>query len=334
MKLKKIYTLIISLILILCFFSGCDKKVYITTGLKSDEIFKLSGNPSSVGEIMLILMNEKNRYEADFGADIWDYKNDNIEINLEDEIKEKVKKQLVRLKTTTLLAKEQKVVLGDDEKELLEKAAHKYYQSLSEREKELLNVKESDVLSLYTSFYMADRVYDKLTKDIEIEVSDEEARVVKCKYIFINGANRKEEAMSKASTAHEQLVAGNDFGAVAKKYSDSKEVNAELSRNTVYTEFENAIFSLESGQLSGILENKDGYYIFLCVSDYLEAETVANKDKIANDYKKNQFDKIYNPFEAEQTFEFNDKVWDKIELSGYGEVTTNSLYEIYNEYFE
>ena len=40
------------------------------------------------------------------------------------------------------------------------------------------------------------------------------------------------------------------------------------------------------------------------------------------------------PFEADQTFEFNNKVWDKVKLSKYSEVTTSSLYEVYNEYFQ
>lgn len=332
MKLKKIFTLILSLILIASVFCGCDRKVYITTGLKSDEIFKLSGEPCSVGQIMLILMNEKNRYEADFGAEIWN--NDNLDVNLEKEIKSKVKKQLAKLKTNELLAKEHKVVLEDEEKELIKKAASQYYSSLTEKEIELLKIKEDDVVKLYTSFYISDLLYDKLTKDIKLEVSDEEARVVKCKYIFVNASDDIEMARTKADEIHKLLEAGNDFNSVAKQYSDTEGMDAQLSRNTVDAKFEEEIFSLVQGQVSKVVENEDGFYIFLCVNDYLEAETLANKDKIIDDYKKSQYDKVYMPFEADQTFEFNNKVWDKVKLSKYSEVTTSSLYEVYNEYFQ
>ena len=50
--------------------------------------------------------------------------------------------------------------------------------------------------------------------------------------------------------------------------------------------------------------------------------------------KKEQYQKIYKPFEAEQTFEFNDKFWEKVEISKYKEVQTINLYEVYNEYFK
>ena len=334
MKLRKIFAIILSLILVLSVFCGCDRKVYITTGLKNNEIFKLSGNPCSIGQIMLILMAEKNRYEADFGADIWQYENDNLDVNLEKEVKEKAKKQLAKLKTVELLADDYKIVLDDEEKELLKEAANEYYSSLTEKEVELLKVKEDDVLKLYTSFYIADLVYDKLTKDVNLEVSDEEARVVKCKYIFIDASDDLEAARSEANEVYELLVAGNDFNSVAKQYSDSEEIDALFSRNTVDANFEEEIFSLVQGQTSKVVENEDGCYIFICVSDYLEAETLANKDKIIAEYKKSEYEKIYIPFESEQTFEFNTKVWEKVKLNKYSDVTTSSLYEVYNKYFK
>ena len=334
MKLRKIFAIILSLILVSSVFCGCDRKVYITTGLKNNEIFKLSGNPCSIGQIMLILMAEKNRYEADFGTDIWQYENDNLDVNLEKEVKEKAKKQLAKLKTVELLAGDHKIVLEDEEKELLKEAANEYYSSLTEKEVELLKVKEDDVLKLYTSFYIADLVYDKLTKDVNLEVSDEEARVVKCKYIFIDASDDLEAARSEANEVYELLVAGNDFNSVAKQYSDSEEIDALFSRNTVDANFEEEIFSLVQGQTSKVVENEDGCYIFICVSDYLEAETLANKDKIIAEYKKSEYEKIYIPFESEQTFEFNTKVWEKVKLNKYSDVTTSSLYEVYNKYFK
>ena len=167
-----------------------------------------------------------------------------------------------------------------------------------------------------------------------MEVSDEEARVIKCKYIYIDIIEGKEKALEKANTVHELLSAGNDFNAVAKQYSSSEEIDVQLSRNVVYSEFKEDVFALTQGQISNVMESEKGYYIFLCVSDYLEAETLVNKEKIVNDYKKEQYQKIYKPFEAEQTFEFNDKFWEKVELSKYKEVKTINLYEVYNEYFK
>lgn len=333
MKHKKIYVYILSIALLVGLLCGCNKKVYITTGLRSDEIFKLSGEACSLGQMMLVLMTEKNRYEEDFGSDIWLYENKNLDVNLEEQIKDKVKKQVSELKTIELFAKENKIQFSEEEVELIHKAAKKYYESLSEKEIELLKLKENDVEKLYSSFYYADKVYSKLTKDITLEVSDEEARVIKCKYVFIDASQNKDEAKLRAEDVKKLLLEGNDFNSVAKKYSDSENNQIQLSRESVAEEFGDKLFSLTKGEFSDIIENYNGYYVFLCVEDYLQAETEANKLTIAENYKREQYGKMYKPFEAKQTFEFNDKVWDKVSLDNYSEVVTDNLYDVYNEYF-
>ena len=53
----------VTLIIIICILSGCNKDIKITTGLSKDEIFKISGKSEELAEIMLMLVNEKNKYE-------------------------------------------------------------------------------------------------------------------------------------------------------------------------------------------------------------------------------------------------------------------------------
>ena len=116
MKKNRIMAAIVLAIMLVTMLCGCDKKIYITTGLKDDAIFKLSGQPCKLSEIMLILMNEKNIYEKDFGSDIWSHKGGMEERSFEDEIKYKVRHQISELKTIERLAKEKKVELSEDEK--------------------------------------------------------------------------------------------------------------------------------------------------------------------------------------------------------------------------
>ena len=70
----------------------------------------------------------------------------------------------------------------------------------------------------------------------------------------------------------------------------------------------------------------------MCVSDYLESQTVDNKVKMQEEYKREAYSQVYKPFQAEQTFEFNNKVWDNIHLQDYIEVNTLSLYDVYNKW--
>ena len=344
MRLKKLMAAAMCIFLLAGALCGCDKKIYITTGLKADEIFKLSGEPCSLAEILLVLMTEKSRYEEDLGVDIWSYNSADGDKNLEDEIKSKVKTQLAELKTIELLADKEKIALSDSDSEKLKSAAKEYYESLSEETIELLGVTEEDVLSLYTSFYKADKVYEKLTSDVNPEISDEEARVIQVRYMLFPTCNIDESGQKipleeqdkllvqqEAAEALKELDSGNDFSRVCAKYT-GEAINAYISRDNIQEAIENVVFELESGQISPIIETSDGYYIFMSVSVYFESQTVDNKVKMQEEYKREAYSQVYKPFQAEQTFEFNNKVWDNIHLQDYIEVNTLSLYDVYNKW--
>lgn len=347
MRIKRIIAVIMCLIVCAGTFCGCDRKVYITTGLKDDEIFKLSGEPCRLSEMLLVLMTEKNRYEADLGSEIWSYKGAEEGSNLEDEIKSKVKNQLATLKTIELLAEKEKIVLSDSEKERLNAAAAEYFNSLSQETVELLDVSEDDILSLYISFYMSDKVYEKLTSDVDVEISDEEARVIQFGYIMFstgttNAAGEKvamteqerQAAYTKANEAMELLNSGSDFSTIANQYSDSQYTGGYLSRGEIHEKLEEAVFELKSGEISKIIETEDGYYIMQCVSDYIETRTAENKLRMIEEHKRQVYANVYEPFEAAQTFEFNDDVWDDIHLQTYSQVDTTELYEVYNRHID
>lgn len=344
MKSRKIVAVCVCMIIVLVSFSGCNKKIYITTGLKQNEIFKLSGEPCRLSEILLVLMTEKSRYEKDLGSDIWSYSTNGDTNNLEDEIKAKVKSQMAELKTIELLAKQQGITLSESEKSRLALAAKEYFDSLTELTRKSLGVTESDVLSLYTSFYTADKLYNKLTDDVDVEISDEEARIIQIRYIFFStvttdesgqkiqiSGQEKEEIKGRVSEAVGLLDGGSDFLTVATQYSDGDTDDIYLSRGSVNEDIEKAAFSLKTGEKSSVVETEDGYYIILCMSDYLEDMTAENKIQMKEKYKKEAYNSIYLPFESEQTFEFNDKVWDNIHFDDYTDVVTSSLYDVYNK---
>lgn len=342
---KRAVLILLSIMAVATMLLGCDKKIYITTGLKDTEAFKISGEACRLSEVLLVLMTEKSRYENELGKDIWSAVSENATNTLEDEIKLKVKNEMIELKRIHTFAENQNVALSEEEKSNISNAATEYFATLTDEQKTLLNVTLGDVESLYTSFYMAEKVYSKLTEDVKVEISDEEARVIEVNYIFIatckldeNGnkiAYTDEEltaAKEKLAKIQELLNVGNDFVTLAEQYSESKEYSRVFARGEMVENFEKKAFELKQGETSQAIQTDDGYYFIYCVSDYLVSETNDKKTEMENNARKQAYEEAYTPFKNEQTLEFNNSQWDKITLAEYETVTTSQLYTIYNKW--
>ena len=106
MKRKQVMILFMTALLL----TGCGKDIKLTTGLAKNEIFKIQGETEELAEVTLVLVNEKNSYENSLGQDIWNRTFDGI--SLENEIKEKVKKQLIELFVIHQMAKKDGMTWG------------------------------------------------------------------------------------------------------------------------------------------------------------------------------------------------------------------------------
>ena len=93
-------------------------------------------------------------------------------------------------------------------------------------------------------------------------------------------------------------------------------------------EFEAAAFGMTTGQVSGIIDTPDGYYIIKCLSDYMEAETQVHKQQMIQDAKDKAFLDIYDPFIADLTSEFNDELWSSIKFSDMKDIKVSNFYEL------
>ena len=309
---------------------GCDKSIKITTGLKDDVIFKLSGSQCSLSQIMIVLINEKNTYERDFGQGIW---SKNVrDISMEESVKEGIKEQQIYVDAMYMLAKEKNITLSSEEEEKIKAAAGEYFDTLTDAEKTAINVTADDIAEIYRKSLMSQKVYDSIAEKVQYEVSDEEARVMSAMYIFIEGKN--ENSHMKAAEAYNRIAAGGDFYMVASEYSDDEIIQIELGKDEFVEEIKAAAFELKADQYTNVLETEKGYYIVKCVENYLKDKTESNKALILRSKQNEEFLKTFNPFLEELDLDFNDKVWEKIKLSDYEQCTTMTLFQVYDRYFE
>ena len=163
-------------------FTGCGSgdgigtKVVLTTGFDKDEVFRIETSSCKLPELMVYLTTIQNRYESVYGREIWETNADGV--TLEENVKNIALAQIAQIKTMNLMAEQYEVDLDEEEKARAENAAKAYYETLGEREIELMGVSEKTIKALYTELARAEKMYQYTIKDINPEISDDEARTI------------------------------------------------------------------------------------------------------------------------------------------------------------
>jgi parvulin-like peptidyl-prolyl isomerase len=94
--------------------------------------------------------------------------------------------------------------------------------------------------------------------------------------------SKKIQARKKIETIQKKIKQGEDFGKLAKTYSDGFAAKNEgvlgyIERGHMEKPFEDVAFSLKVGEVSGILENQSGYYL-IKVADKKPAGIIPYKE--------------------------------------------------------
>ncbi len=342
---------ILSIMMTATALTGCGEKnaektkVVLTTGFGRNEVFRLDRTSCTLPEIMVYLTNTQNQYESVFGEEIWG--KDMKGVNLESSIKENVLARIAQIKAMNLLAEKHAITLDEKELELSAQAAVQYYDSLNATEIEEMGVTKEMIQKLYEEYALANKVYDDIIKDINPEISDDEARTITVQQILLktytlNGKGEKtslSEAEKKKILQKAQMVdtlakEGADFSKLIEEYSDDKVGTYSYGKGEMEAAFEKATFELGKDEISDVIESAYGYHIVKCISTFDRNETDANKVKIVEQRKKEVFNEEYNEFLATLTRNLNTKLWNKITFIQDQNVTTKDFFDVYNSYFD
>lgn len=312
-------TIVSTILIASLLMTGCKSYgVRLTTGLKDTELFKLNGKVFSVSEAKVYFSTEMNLYEDTFGEDIWE--NQIGEHSFESYLKQDVKDKCGKILALNIYADKNDIRLSQEEREKAKRAAAAYYQALDEDDKKYLELTEEDIRIIYEKYLLANKVYSAIVDNVDVEISDAEAKVIKVESIY-------KKDLSQIQTLMEQINAGGDFKTIAAENTEANQVEYQFGRGDMVAEFEDAAFALSNGQVSGIVQTEEGYYIIKCVNDYMESETQVNKQKILKEYQMKVFNETYQPFVEKMSLEFNDNVWKTFSVENMEHINVNNFYK-------
>ncbi len=324
--------------------NGFGTKVVLTTGFEKDEVFRIENSSCKLPELMVYLTTIQNRYESVYGEEIWETRADGM--TLEENVKNIALAQIAQIKTMNLMAEKYEVKLSDEEEARAENAAKAYYGTLGEREVELLGVTEKTIRSLYKEFARAEKMYQYTIKDINPEISDDEARTITVQHILIktyalDGTGKKieyteeakQDAYKRAREAMELAKEGEDFDALIRRYSEDDKATYSFGKGEMEESFETAAFNLGTGEISDVVETEFGYHIIKCINTFDREETDANKIKIVEQRREEAFGQEYDAYMETLTRNLNEELWNTVNFIHDEDVKTQNFFEVYSQYF-
>lgn len=346
MKQKKTITIFL-ICMMAVFLTACsDKnlKIVFHTGFAKDEVFKMEDMTCTLPELMVYLQTTKCRYEEVYGEQIWETKwND---ITMEKSMKEMVLAQISQVKAMNLLARQEGVSLTGEEEVKIKEAAGEYFETLSEQERILLEVDQELIRQLYQEYALANKVYNYIIKDINPEVSDDEARTITVDHILIktysldeNGnkveydKEAKDVAYQKIREVLEQAKDGVEFDTLISSYNEDSQSQYSFGKGEMNLDFETVAFNLGKGEISNIVETEYGYHIIKCITTFNQEETDANKIKIVEKKREEVFGQRYKEFAKGLIKVVNEPLWEEVALIDDKELNTIEFFEIYEKHF-
>ncbi len=276
-------------------------------------------------QAMVLIANERNRYEEIYSDKIWSVSVGDDETGFDKLVVQNVKDFMEEIELLNLLAEDRGISVNSAERDVIRRITDEYMNGLTEADLSYMGCSRDDVSKLYTDYYTADKLIKSITDSVDTEISDSEVKVIRIALIGTADLKKAKAILKRIK------IDGESFSYMASRYNELDENEMTLMRTENPGLIESTAFSLEEGQTSNILAVGDMYYIVNCVDGYAEAETLERKDRLSKALNTVAVREILEPYRREHIIQFMEKFWNEIDFSSSSESTADNFFEVYNK---
>lgn len=326
MKIKKLTTLALASLVGIVGLGGCGNSVNANATLATmeDEVVKLG---------VANFMARYTQYTYDsiylsyFGEDYWSQDMGDEGKTMEETVKDEI---LDTIKLDYALAAHMDdygVEITEDDQKAIQKAAKEFIDANDKKTLKAMSATQETVEEYLRLVTIQQRMQSKIEADADTEVSDEEAAQRTFSYVEIstagdtdeNGktteyteeglADLKKQAQELAdggADKFEDLAEEQDLDVETFSYKAGEE-NEEMDQAVL-----DAADKLKEGEMSGVIEAEDAYYVVRLDSEFDKEATENKKEEIVADRQNELYEKVCKEYTDDFKFDVNEKVWSKV----------------------
>ncbi|MCR4845437.1 MAG: hypothetical protein K5865_01700 [Eubacterium sp.] len=341
--MKKITTLVLVLCMLLM-ICGCGETDSVSS--EGEVVFTFDGQEVTIGEVFLYANTVKDKYESDYGENIWGEDvsiNRDDSVSLEDVTRKDIIEDIVHVKLLVNKANEYKVALTDEETTKVAAETDDFYEKLTDDQISEMKLSYDLVKKVMNENAIARKVYNTIIEEAAIEVSDEEARETTIYDLFFEAYSvassgdvtkfsddEKQAQYERALQAYNTLInpienTSNDGTSSTATNSTNIEGLAEyygLVKSSYYTytpeeirdiygdEIADSLYALEDGSYSLVTESEYGYHIFYMKALTDRDATDAHKQELIRFKRNDYMNELYKKWidEKDPDFSYEDSV--------------------------
>lgn len=278
-------------------------------------------------QAMVIISNERNRYENAYSEDIWKISVDDEGTGFDKLTIQNVKSYLEEIKLLCMLADERGISITSTERDIVRQMTDEYMAGLDEGDLEYIGCTREDVQKMYTDIFQAEKLINSITGTVDSEISDSGAKVISIQQI-VTADEKKAKAILKRIK-----IDGENFNSMASRYTEDEEIDLKLMRSDNDEDLiTRTAFSLEENEVSNILFKDGLYYIIKCTDGYAEEDTLLRKARLEEAMNNKAVMDIIGPYRNEHNIQFVERFWNNMDFSEPDGSEADDFFDIYNEY--
>lgn len=276
-------------------------------------------------------------YVSYFGEEVWGQDLFGTGSTLEQQVKDEVMDSLYDMYVLEAHAEEYGVSISDADEAAISDAAEGLIDANSRKALKALGANEETVGEYLRLCTIQSRMRDAIDAEADVDVTDEEAKTGDYSYVRVaTDSKTDDEGNSVEYTDEEKADLREAMEAVAKDAAGgSLEDAAESAGYTVesgtFTESDESIdeavlkelSGLSEGDVSGVVEAEDAYYVLRLDAEKDEEATAETKEQMIQDAKDEHYDEVLEGFKESHEWSVNEEAW--------GEVTFDNLFTTVQE---